>query len=76
MAEVPSGTAGLQTKKKPRRGMYVLPSLFTAGNIAAGYYAMVQSIQGANMVNDAVGASAAFDHAAIAILFAAVFDDQ
>lgn len=65
---------GTPIKKKPRRGMYVLPSLFTAGNIAAGYYAITQSIQGANLVNDAAGAAGAFDRAAIAILFAVVFD--
>ena len=55
-------------KKNPRRGMYVLPSLFTAGNIAAGFYAITQSIRGS------LGDSAAFDHAAIAIAFAAAFD--
>ena len=48
--------------------MYVLPSLFTAGNIAAGYYAITQSIQG----------SAAdpryFDRAALAIGVAALLD--
>ena len=29
-----------------RRGMYIVPSLFTAGNIAAGYFAIMQSLQG------------------------------
>jgi CDP-diacylglycerol--serine O-phosphatidyltransferase len=57
-------------RKNPRRGMYVLPSLFTAGNIAAGYYAITQSIHGAAMGGDAVS----FDHAALAIGFAVVFD--
>lgn len=33
-------------KGQPRRGLYVLPSLFTAANIAAGFYAITQSIQG------------------------------
>ncbi|HEY1744829.1 MAG TPA: CDP-diacylglycerol--serine O-phosphatidyltransferase, partial [Granulicella sp.] len=51
-----------------RRGMYVLPSLFTAGNIAAGYYALTESIRGAG------GDSRAFDHAALAIGFAVMFD--
>lgn len=51
-----------------RRGMYVLPSLFTAGNIAAGFYAITQSIQGS------MGNFAYFDHAAIAIAFAVLFD--
>ena len=30
------GTYG--ARRHPSRGMYVLPSLFTAGNIAAGFY--------------------------------------
>ncbi len=52
-----------------RRGMYVLPSAFTAGNIAAGYYSIVQSIHGLLS-----GDSAAFDRAALAIIFGVVFD--
>ncbi|HZY63432.1 MAG TPA: CDP-diacylglycerol--serine O-phosphatidyltransferase [Edaphobacter sp.] len=48
--------------------MYVLPSLFTAGNIAAGFYAITQSVQGT------VAESAHFDHAALAIGFAILFD--
>ena len=35
-----------KARRQPSRGMYVLPSLFTAGNMAAGYYAITQSIQG------------------------------
>lgn len=49
--------------------MYVLPSLFTAGNIGAGYFAITQTI--AAISNNAA------DHlnwAAIAILFAIPFD--
>jgi CDP-diacylglycerol--serine O-phosphatidyltransferase len=48
--------------------MYVLPSLFTAGNIAAGYYAITQSIQGSP------SEPAFFDRAALAIGFAVLFD--
>lgn len=51
-----------------RRGMYILPSLFTAGNIAAGYYALSQTIQGS------AGAFWHFDNAAKAIGFAVAFD--
>jgi len=54
--------------RKPRRGMYVLPSLFTAGNIAAGYYAITQSVQGSAAEPDY------FDRAALAIGFAVLFD--
>ena len=55
-------------KRAPSRGMYVLPSLFTAGNIAAGFYAITESVRGAG------GEQLAFDHAALAIGFAVVFD--
>ncbi len=33
--------------RRPRRAAYVLPSLFTAGNIFLGYIAVLQSFQGA-----------------------------
>ena len=49
--------------------MFVLPSLLTAGNIAAGAYAMTESIRGVTG-----GGAAAFDHAAVAIGFAVLFD--
>jgi CDP-diacylglycerol--serine O-phosphatidyltransferase len=55
-------------KRRPSRGMYVLPSLFTAGNIAAGYYAITQSIQGS------AAEPQFFDRAALAIGFAVLFD--
>jgi CDP-diacylglycerol---serine O-phosphatidyltransferase len=58
-----------------RRGMYVLPSLFTSGSIALGYYIIMQSIRGSMMsVANPALSSAAFDHAAVAIAFAIVFD--
>jgi CDP-diacylglycerol---serine O-phosphatidyltransferase len=57
-----------KSRRRPSRGMYVLPSLFTAGNIAAGYYAIIQSIQGSPA--DPAG----FDHAALAIGLAALLD--
>jgi CDP-diacylglycerol--serine O-phosphatidyltransferase len=55
-----------------RRGMYILPSLFTAGNIAIGYYIIMQSIRGSvapEPLNQMY-----FDHAALAIAFAILFD--
>ncbi len=57
-----------ESRKPRRRGMYVLPSLFTAGNIAAGYYAITQSLQGSALEPQH------FDFAALAILFAIPFD--
>ena len=61
----PTGEA---RRKQPSRGMFVLPSLFTAGNIAAGYYAITQSIQGT------ASDPAYFDRAALAIGAAVLFD--
>ena len=58
-----------EQRAQARRGMYILPSLFTAGNIAIGYYAIVESIRG-TLAHE----SAAFDHAALATIFAMFFD--
>ncbi|MFI5105662.1 MAG: CDP-alcohol phosphatidyltransferase family protein [Terriglobales bacterium] len=33
-------------KRRMRKGMYILPSLFTAANMGAGYYAITQTLQG------------------------------
>ena len=60
--------AGGKVKRQPSRGMFILPSLFTAGNIAAGYYAITQSVQGSP------SEPAYFDRAALAIGFAVLFD--
>ncbi|WP_089407305.1 CDP-diacylglycerol--serine O-phosphatidyltransferase [Granulicella rosea] len=59
----------LPAKRRPRRGMYVLPSTFTAGNMAFGFYAMTQSLQGALYNNNEC-----FDRAALAIGIAILFD--
>jgi CDP-diacylglycerol---serine O-phosphatidyltransferase len=59
----------IQTRPRKRgRGMFILPSLFTAGNIAAGYFAITQSLEGS------VNAPHHFDYAALAIGFAIPFD--
>jgi CDP-diacylglycerol--serine O-phosphatidyltransferase len=60
--------AGGKTKRQPSRGMYLLPSLFTAGNMAAGYYAITQTIQGS------VADQSYFDRAALALGIAVLFD--
>ena len=52
-----------------RRGMYLLPSLFTMGNIAAGFFSITETIRA---VYD--GAHPHLDWAAIAILIAIPFD--
>jgi CDP-diacylglycerol--serine O-phosphatidyltransferase len=68
MNSYPQPREGSPVRRRPRKGLYLLPSMFTAGNLAAGYYAIAQAIQG----------TAAdpwhFDMAAKAIGFAIVFD--
>jgi len=54
-----------------RRGMFLLPSLFTCGNIAAGYFSITQTIAAIGGNGDA---HAHLEWAAIAILFAIPFD--
>ncbi len=51
--------------------MYLLPSLFTVGNIAAGYFAITQTIAA---IGSSADARMHLDWAAIAILFAIPFD--
>jgi CDP-diacylglycerol--serine O-phosphatidyltransferase len=61
-----------QDEQRPRRmskGMYILPSLFTCGNMAAGFYAIVQVLYYAITTEHWH-----LDHAAIAIGFAVLFD--
>jgi CDP-diacylglycerol--serine O-phosphatidyltransferase len=61
--------AKAQAKARLRRGMYLLPSLFTCGNIAAGFFSITETIK-------AISGDAAthLDWAAIAIMFAIPFD--
>ena len=68
MADDVQTDVGERVKRQPSRGMYVLPSLFTAGNMAAGYYAITQSIQGS------VADQSYFDRAALALGIAVLFD--
>ncbi len=37
---------GQPRRRRAPKGLYLLPSMFTAGNMAAGYYAISQAIQG------------------------------
>jgi CDP-diacylglycerol--serine O-phosphatidyltransferase len=66
--------------RRMRRGMYIIPSLFTAANVLLGYYAILQVIHGAVQFAIAHATQAAvqeawhFDVAAKAIGFAVLFD--
>lgn len=57
-----------RSRGKLRKGMYILPSLFTTGNIAAGFYAILQTVHGST------GETWHMDFAAKAIGFAVLFD--
>jgi CDP-diacylglycerol--serine O-phosphatidyltransferase len=57
-----------QPRGKLRKGMYILPSLFTTANIAAGFYAILQTVHGTS------GEAWHLDFAAKAIGFAVLFD--
>jgi CDP-diacylglycerol--serine O-phosphatidyltransferase len=57
-----------ESRGKMRKGIYILPSLFTCANIAAGFYAILQTVHGS------ATEPWHMDLAAKAIGFAVVFD--
>jgi CDP-diacylglycerol--serine O-phosphatidyltransferase len=73
----------METKNPERRGLrkgvYLIPSLFTAANIAMGFYAVMAAVRGFQFVGngtaaDLVQASIYLDNAAKAIGWALLFD--
>jgi CDP-diacylglycerol--serine O-phosphatidyltransferase len=56
---------GKRRERRLRRGIYLLPSLFTVANLLCGYYACVAAL---------IGTNEDFDHAAKAIGIAILFD--
>ena len=61
--------------RRPRRAAYALPTLFTAGNVFLGFYALLAVFQGAVlMASDVTAAALQFKFAAIAIGAAVFFD--
>src|ERR1035441_4119156 len=71
MNSVDAELARAKTKARLRRGMFLLPSLFTVGNIAAGYFSITETIKS---LIDVGNAHTHLDWAAIAIIFAIPFD--
>jgi CDP-diacylglycerol--serine O-phosphatidyltransferase len=57
-----------QRPRRMRKGMYILPSLFTTGNMAAGFYAILEVVHASAL------SSWHLDNAAKAIGFAVLFD--
>jgi CDP-diacylglycerol--serine O-phosphatidyltransferase len=61
--------------RRPRRAAYALPTLFTAGNVFLGFYALIESFQGSmSMVGDATAAPHHFQNAAVAIGWSVFLD--
>ena len=63
--------AKAKAQARLRRGMFLLPSLFTVGNIAAGYFSITQTMAALTGIGDA---HTHLDWAAIAILIAIPLD--
>ena len=61
-----------------KKGLYLLPSAFTAGNIGMGFLSVMESLRGFQLLGtgtpNLVAASEHFDRAAIAIGFELLFD--
>jgi len=61
--------------RRPRRAAYALPTLFTAGNVFLGFYALLETFQGAmDTLQNAVGAHLHFQTAALSIGLAVFLD--
>jgi CDP-diacylglycerol--serine O-phosphatidyltransferase len=66
-------------RQRLRKGLYLLPSAFTAANVGMGYYAVMAALRGFQMLDgaseaDLVRATAHFDNAGRAIGWAILFD--
>ncbi len=60
-----------------RRGIYILPSFFTVGTLVCGYYALLSTLKGTQMLAAGLDVSLSlvpFDNAAKAIGWAILFD--
>src|SRR4030095_10898384 len=72
----------METKNPERRGLrkgvYLIPSVFTAANIGMGFYAVMAAVRGFQFIGsgeqDLVHASTYLDNAAKAIGWAVLFD--
>jgi CDP-diacylglycerol--serine O-phosphatidyltransferase len=61
--------------RRPRRAAYALPTMFTAGNVYLGFYALLETFQGSmDMVAGAATAASHFQTAAISIGVAVFLD--
>ena len=64
---------GERRRRRLRRGAYLLPSLFTLGNMLLGFYAVVLAYRGSRLLDLEAG-DALFGRAALLIFIAAILD--
>ena len=74
-----AGEEPVRERKGIRKGLYLLPSAFTAANVGMGYYAVMGALRGFQLLDggtaeDVSRATAHFDNAARAIGWAILFD--
>ncbi|MDX2031995.1 MAG: CDP-diacylglycerol--serine O-phosphatidyltransferase [Blastocatellia bacterium] len=62
------------TRKGIRKGIYIIPSAFTIGNILCGFYAILNSTKGYHSIGDSEQVTQLFDNAARAIGIAWLLD--
>ncbi len=68
---------GQEQNHRVRRGLYVLPSVFTVGTLVCGYFAILSCIHATQLMSEGTNpilAAVSFDNAAMAIGLAIVFD--
>jgi CDP-diacylglycerol--serine O-phosphatidyltransferase len=74
----PASTTPQQQHRGIKKGLYLIPSLFTAANIAMGFYAVMSALRGFQLVGNGAAAMdlarETFDNAAKAIGWAMLFD--
>jgi CDP-diacylglycerol--serine O-phosphatidyltransferase len=75
-----AATAALRNERRGiRKGLYLIPSAFTAANIGMGYFAVMGALRGFQLLEggteaELIQATSHFDNASLAIGWAVVFD--
>ena len=77
--ETPQPTLPDPARRGIKKGLYLLPSAFTAANVGMGFYAVMGALRGFQLLSDGneydlLRATAHFDNAARAIGWAVLFD--
>jgi CDP-diacylglycerol--serine O-phosphatidyltransferase len=77
MSEVEREAVSTPPRQGIRRGIYIIPSIFTIGNILCGFYAVINGVKGAQaqVLGDQQLATNLFNQAAIAICISWLLDN-